>query len=436
MGSCRSIICHRAALAAFAALLLGTAVQALHAQPAKPLSLDEALSIAQARAPSLTAASYGAQASNYLAVSASQLPDPVLRAGVDNLPVNGPDAWSLERDFMTMRRIGVMQEYVSSEKRQLMRKRNELDAARTEVTRHTLTTNLRRDVAMAWLERYYAVKSRELLKSLESEVNVQLQSLESQLRAGKAMAVESPMAMAMLLQTRDRVLMADKQERLANIVLARWLGEDAKREPGALPNIEALSLDPANPAVAASAPPLQEHAREIDIAKAELVIAEKNKDPNWSWELAYQQRGSDYSNMISFGVSVPLTLNSANRQDADVAAKRAQVEQAEQLHEDMLREVQSGVASAYTEWQSLIERRKKLADTLLPVSRQRVELSLAGYRAGQSGLAAVLEARRAEVEARMQLLDLERETARLWAQLQYVYADSAQAHGNEQGSQP
>jgi outer membrane protein TolC len=436
MGSCQSIICHRAALAALAALLLGIAAQELHAQPATPLSLDEALSIAQARAPALTAASYGAQASNYLAVSASQLPDPVLRAGVDNLPINGPDAWSLERDFMTMRRIGVMQEYVSAEKRQLMRKRNELDAARTEVTRHTLATNLRRDVAMAWLERYYAVKSKQLLKSLESEVEVQLQSLESQLRAGKAMAVESPMAMAMLLQTRDRALMADKQERLANIVLARWLGEDAKREPGALPNIEALPLDLTNPLVAASAPPLQEHAREIDIAKTELVIAEKNKDPNWSWELAYQQRGSDYSNMISFGVSVPLTLNSANRQDSEVAAKRAQVEQAEQLHEDMLREVQSGVASAYTEWQSLIERRKKLADTLLPVTRQRVELSLAGYRAGQAGLASVLEARRAEVEARMQLLDLERETARLWAQLQYVYADSAKAQGHEQGTQP
>jgi outer membrane protein TolC len=337
---------------------------------------------------------------------------------------------------MTMRRIGVMQEYVSSEKRKLMRTRNELDAARQDVTRHTLTANLRRDVAMAWLERYYAVKSRELLKSLESEVEIQLQTLESQLRAGKATAIESPMATAMLLQTRDRVLMADKQERLANIVLARWLGDDAKREPGTPPNIETLPLDLANSDVINAAPPLQEHLREMDIAKAELMIAEKNKSPNWSWELAYQQRGSDYSNMISFGVSVPLTLNSANRQDPEVAAKRAQVEQAEQLHEDMLREVQSGVASAYTEWQSLIERRKRLADALLPVARQRIELSLAAYRAGQSSLASVLEARRAEVEARMQLLDLERETARLWAQLQFIYADSANAQTHAQGVQP
>jgi hypothetical protein len=159
MGLLHSIIKRRAAAGALVALMSGAAVPTLHAQSPTPLSLDEALSIAQARAPSLNAIAYGAQASNAQAISAGQLPDPVLRAGVDNLPVNGPDAYSLDRDFMTMRRIGIMQEYVSSEKRQLMRRRSELDAARLEKTRNTLMTNLRRDVAMAWLERYFAVKS-------------------------------------------------------------------------------------------------------------------------------------------------------------------------------------------------------------------------------------------------------------------------------------
>ena len=78
------------------------------------------------------------------------------------------------------------------------------------------------------------------------------------------------------------------------------------------------------------------------------------------------------------------------------------------------------------EWQSLIERRKTLASALLPAVRQRIDLTLAAYRGGQVSLATVLEARRAEVEAQLQLLDLEREAARLWAQLQYVYAEGAQ----------
>ena len=65
----------------------------------------------------MSASDAAARGAREMAVAAGQLPDPVLRAGVDNLPVNGPDAWSLDRDFMTMRRIGVMQEYVSSAKR-------------------------------------------------------------------------------------------------------------------------------------------------------------------------------------------------------------------------------------------------------------------------------------------------------------------------------
>src|SRR5262245_46173914 len=79
-----------------------------------PLTLAEALRLAETRALSVSASDAASRASREMAAAASQLPDPVLRAGIDNLPVNGPDAWSLDRDFMTMRRIGVMQEYVSS----------------------------------------------------------------------------------------------------------------------------------------------------------------------------------------------------------------------------------------------------------------------------------------------------------------------------------
>ena len=130
--------------------------------------------------------------------------------------------------------------------------------------------------------------------------------------------------------------------------------------------------------------------------------------------------------MVSVGVNIPLFTNSANKQDREISAKQAQVRQAHAMHDDVVRETQANIASSYVEWQSLIERRKTLASALLPAVRQRIDLTLAAYRGGQVSLATVLEARRAEVEAQLQLLDLEREAARLWAQLQYVYAEGAQ----------
>ena len=50
--------------------------------------------------------------------SGEQLPDPVATVGVNNLPINGPDAWSLTRDFMTMTSVGVVQEFTRAEKRE------------------------------------------------------------------------------------------------------------------------------------------------------------------------------------------------------------------------------------------------------------------------------------------------------------------------------
>src|SRR5581483_1322098 len=95
-----------------------------------PLTLAEALRIAEARAPAIAASAAAARGARELAVAAGQLPDPVLRAGLDNVPVTGSDALSLTRDSMTMARVGVMQEYVSRAKRDARREREERDARR------------------------------------------------------------------------------------------------------------------------------------------------------------------------------------------------------------------------------------------------------------------------------------------------------------------
>lgn len=405
--------------------LLAMAAPPLRAQVRGPLTLEEALTLAQGNAPALDATVDGARATRDLSVAAGQLPDPVLRIGVDNLPFNGPDQGSLTRDFMTMRRIGVMQEYVSAGKRALLRQRGEIEAGRLDATRRSLAARLRRDVAAAWLDRYFATSAHGLLKVLEAEIDIQLRTLDSQVRAGKAVPADLPITTALLLQTQDRMLMAARQEQLARIAMARWLGNEADRDLAAAPDIEILVLNPADPALLTFVPSVREHAKETELAQSDLAIAESAKRPNWSWELSYSQRGSAYSNMVSLGVNIPLTFNAANRQDREVAAKQAQLAQAQAMHEDLLRETRTSLAMTYTEWHSLVERRKQLANVLLPVVRQRIELTMAAYRAGLGSLASVLESRRAEVEAQLQLLDLQRETARLWAQLHYVYVEGA-----------
>src|SRR6185295_10738421 len=98
---------------------------------AEGLSLPAAQRIAADRSRQLAAQDRAVFASREMAVAAGQLPDPTLKAGVENLPVDGTDAFSLTKDFMTMRRIGVMQEFTSTAKRQLRAEKFEREAERS-----------------------------------------------------------------------------------------------------------------------------------------------------------------------------------------------------------------------------------------------------------------------------------------------------------------
>lgn len=138
--------------AAAAALVLASAGPPAWA--VSPLTLADALTTAVARSQQVAAQDALATAARQQAVSAAQLPDPVLKLGVDNLPVNGADRFSLTRDFMTMRRIGVMQEIPRAEKRQLRGERFEREAQRVQAERQMTVAAVRRDTATAWLDRY------------------------------------------------------------------------------------------------------------------------------------------------------------------------------------------------------------------------------------------------------------------------------------------
>lgn len=140
-----------------------------------PLTLIEAQRIAVDRSPQLVAQGALTAAAREQAVAAGQLPDPVLKFGIDNLPANGSDRGSLTRDFMTMRRIGVMQEITRSEKRQLRSERFERDAQRVQAQRQLTLAKLQRDTALAWLDRYYNQAMRELVQQQVEESRLQVQ---------------------------------------------------------------------------------------------------------------------------------------------------------------------------------------------------------------------------------------------------------------------
>ncbi|AUT73578.1 TolC family protein [Paraburkholderia hospita] len=410
----------------FTALIL-TSVAA-YAQET-PVTLDAALRAATDHSTTMGAAQASVRASSEAAVRAGQLPDPTLKAGVDNLPVTGQQKYTIGQDFMTMRRIGIEQEWVSGDKRRL---RSEL--ANDLVDRERAgylgqLANTRQQTAIAWLSAVYAKKAVSLQRQLVDHMTHELDATKASYRGAKATAADVTQAQAMLAQTQDQLLKTQQTLQTALIGLSRWTAtpvSDVTGEPPA-PQSYVSSLPPEE--LREVQPALVAASRDIAVADADTAVANSNRSPNWTWEVAYQQRGGAYSNMVSVGVSIPLPINRKNRQDRDASEKAELATRARLMYEDAQRQVEADIRTQSTILASGRERITSLSHSLLPAAGQRVQLAAAAYRAGAGSLADNFAARRAQLEAELQVLDLQRDVSQTWAQLEYQVVPASMSVG-------
>jgi outer membrane protein TolC len=385
------------------------------------LSLEQAQRLAVERSRMIVAQDAAATASREMAVAAGQLPDPVATIGVNNLPINGQDAWSFTSDFMTMRSVGVMQEFTRSQKRAARAERFEKEADRSTAERAVTIANIQRDTALAWIDRYYAELQASVVKEQIGQTRLEVDAAEAAYRAGRGSLADIIGARSALVALDDRQGELSRRARAARVTLARWIGEAADAPMAGKPDIATVRLDPRTlDTDIAHHPDLVVLARREEVAAAEVKIAQASKQADWSVSLMYSQRGSAYSNMISLNASVPLQWDQANRQDREVAAKLAMLDQVRAEREDTVRAHTAEVRAMIVAWQDDRERLVRYDRELVPLARERPEATVASYRGAKATLGDVLEARRSEIDVRLQALQLEAEVARTWAQLNFL----------------
>jgi outer membrane protein TolC len=421
--SLRSVRCF--AVLSFAALALHTSFalpQPVYSQSA--LTLAEAQRLAIARSRGLTAQDSMIISAREMAVAAGQLPDPVLKLGVDNVPADGADRFSVGRDFMTMRRIGVMQEFTRDDKRRLKSARFEREAARAITEKDVVIAALQKDTALAWLDRYYAERIRATVAAQAEEAKLEIEAADGAYRAGRGSQADVFAARAARAMLDDRLSELDRRIRNTRVALARWVGESAETPLAGEPAIKTMRLS-----AHTLEEDLQRHPeiavlqRQVDVAETDAQLARANKRADWSVEVAYQQRGPAFANMFSVGVAIPLQWDQKNRQDRELGAKLALADRARAQQEDALRSHIAEVRTTLSELENGHERIARYARDLLPLAQERTRAALAAYRGGKGDLNGVLAARRNEIEVRTQALQIEMETARAWAQLNFLIPD-------------
>lgn len=378
---------------------------------AAPLSLDQAIDLAVQRSQMARSARAGAMSAAEMARAARQQPDPMLNFGIDNLPATGSSRFRTNAEDMTMKRIGIAQEWVSTEKRAAREAAAQAMAGRETVMEQVAAAEARMQAAMAYVDAYFAGQALALTALNEKHAREELEAGRGRLVTVSGSSAEVLGLSSALGSAEDESADLRQQQSAAAVTLQRWTGRaaDELSQPR-------LAVVPMPDHFVASHPMVVAKQRDIEVARQEVQVARLNRRPNWTYEVSYGQR-QGRPDLVSLGVSIPLTVSPEERQDRETAAKQALVDKAEAELEEARRAAAGEYAMLSSDARRLQERIERFEAGVLMPLKQRTATTLAAYRSNQASLVMLFEARHAEVEARRKLLGLQRDLARTQAQL-------------------
>jgi len=390
---------------------------AVHAAAA-PLTLDEAVRLAADGAPRLEAQAAAVAAAEAEAARAGALPDPMLMLGIENLPVTGGDAFDPTVEDMTMKRIGVRQEFPAAAKREAQRSlaARQVDAARAQATVERLA--VQRDAADAWIDAWAAGQEVHALEHLRDQARLAARLAHARAAAGAGSLADALAADAAGLELDNALEAARGEGDAALAALRRWV-PDATGATGA-PDFATLPLAGVQlHARLDDLAPLLDRTAGIGTAAAALDAARADRRPDWSLTASYGQRDRDRADMLGVEVGIALPLFRRNRQDRGVLAREAEYRQALALRDDGRRELAAAIDAALARWEALRRQVALHEDRLLPLARDRSAAALAAYRAGGE-LPSWLDARAAELDVHRAHAAHLRDLGHAWAALAFL----------------
>ena len=389
---------------------------------ADPLSFNSALTLAERSSPDIEAQTASVEAARSAAHAAGALPDPKVAFGIDNLPVTGPDQWRVDRDFMTMQKIGLLQDIPNRAKRHAEVAAASAAVDQVDAQRRVHVVAVRTNAALAWLNRYYIEQRVVLFDALGHENVLFATVVKAALAGGRGMPADVIGPKQEAADLADRLDALHAEDLKAKASLRRLVGADGD-EPmqGEAPKfvIDAEHLR----SHVHTHPELAVYGPMIALAQAEAQEAEASKKSDWGVELSYEHRAPAYSDMVSLQFTLSLPLFSSSRQDPLISARHQDIRRLESERSDMLRGHTESLEGELADYSVLTTQLARLQDTHLPLARQKVEYQLASYQGGKADLTTVIRARRELIDAQLMQLDLESKRDITAAKLYFSYLE-------------
>lgn len=356
--------------------------------PLSALTLEQALQQAEREAPALQAWQLQQQAAGHDAEAAGQLPDPKLGFGLQNIPLQGDERGRLNADGMSMQMLGLMQEVPNRARREAQRELAQATRQRMSAELAVQRLEVRLGMAEVWLRLRVVEQQLALFPQLLEHNRVLAAAVTARLRSGQGSLAEQPQVETERAQLEQRIEQLQADQAALQAASRRWL-----QSPG-----------------------LQQGA-------AAVRLAEADRRPDWSWELAYQRRGAGLDDMFSVQVNLGLPLFTGSRQQPRIRARQAELAALELERDGQQYRLLAELDGELSEYRRLQLAVRRSDEQLLPLASRRAELALADYRSGRAGLEPLLAARSAQVETQLQHLQLQGQLASSQMRLQLGWGE-------------
>ncbi|HFZ8995620.1 TPA: TolC family protein [Citrobacter freundii] len=391
-------------------------------------TLNATLIAAERYSAELSANGHQVNALENMADSAMQLPDPKLTFGIQNVPVEGNNNSRFTREGMTEQKIGIIQQYVSSTKRQSKSDAIKAEARKTAANAQVIRAKLQSDTAQAWLALALAQKTLASVQNIITETARQTGVQQAGVASGSAnvsSVLDVQLALNAMKNEEDN---ARRDVQVAQSRLMQLTGEKITAISGALPRIERLPADEQTLFEGIKQhPEVVEASRETDLAKAKSGQSAVAAIPDVGVEVYYARRADDYDDMAGVMFTVDLPLFQGKRQDKDHAADISRTYEASDRLTLLIRAHQAQLATLISQYNAAKAIYDRQQNVVLPLLRKKVTLVNAQYRAGSSTLTELLSARRDQLNGEIASNNAEKTLADAWVAIRYLIPQDIQS---------
>ncbi len=395
---------------------------------AGPLSLPEAESIALNRDAGLENLQAKREALSESAIAESQLPDPELLLGANNVPV---DSFDLDEEAMTQLVVGLRQRFPAGDTLGLSRDRLETMAGATARVEEQRRRQVVRALRTAWIEAAWHARAAALVAAERTWYGELAEAVEAAYASGRRRQDE------LIRIGLEKDALAEEELRLAEArapweaELGRLLGEQAPRaRADALPSLPPLPPRELSGERLDDHPALAARAREADAERIGVDLARQRYKPSWMLDVRYGFRdgenpgGDDRSDMFTAMVSFDLPLFTSERQDRRVSAARAQERAARRQLEHERRSLAAMAEGAWQRHARLGERIGIYDGQILPAAEDYVEATLVAYQNDQAPFDELVRAEKTLLDARLKRLRLAADRLSAEVELAYLIGDT------------